>query len=56
MEYIDHSEEIKEFERLREDILTYANLNSNQKLRWISKYPEKTIDILDFLINITKDR
>jgi len=52
MEIIEHEYENK----ILEDISTYSNLNSNQKMRWIGKYPEKIPEMLNYLINITKDR
>jgi len=44
------------YETELKDIKIFVNLKSNDKLSWIKAYPNKTLWMLDYLINITKDQ
>ena len=38
-----------------DDISNFVNLKSLQKKNWIIEHPDRTLWMLDYLINITKD-
>jgi len=38
------------------DIEMFVNLQPREKIVWVVNNPENTIDIIDYLVNVTKDR
>jgi len=38
------------------NIEMFVNLQPHEKIVWVVDNPENTIDIIDYLVNVTKDR